>query len=509
VTKKIIAETISGKVEGAVEGGINIFKGIPYAAPPVGVRRWLPPAPPRPWQGVRSARAFGNVAAQMDSGPGISKDLEPVGPQSEDCLFLNVWTPALNKAARPVLFWVHGGAFSMGSASEPMYDGGSLAARGDTVIVSINYRLGVFGFLRLKEATGGAIPSTGNEGLLDQIAALEWVRHNIAAFGGDPGNVTVFGESAGAMSIGCLMAMPAARGLFHKAILQSGAANTTLSSGEAIGFAEEYLNVLGVSPGGAGALRELPVERLLGAEMELRRRVPSPAGRPRLTLMQPVVDGDTLPSLPIEAIRRGSAAGISLLAGTNQEEWKLMASMDPDLPGLDKAGLLNRCEDFLPAGRAAGLVEAYQKARPAATPGEIFTAIQTDRVFRIPAIRLLEAQGKHAAAYNYLFTWKSPAMGGQLGSCHVLEVGFVFGLYKADFCGAGPAADRLSANVQQAWLEFARTGDPGHPGIGPWPPYGAGRSTMLLGEDRRVEKAVFEGERQAWDAVPDICIGQV
>ncbi len=505
MTQNIIVATGSGKLEGVQQATISAFKGIPYASPPVGDLRWMPPASPLPWQGVRPAKAYGSISPQNDSGPAITESLKTAGPQSEDCLFLNVWTPSC-QGKRPVLVWIHGGAFSMGSGSQEMYDGSRLATRGDAVIVTINYRLGVFGFLRLKEVTRGAVPSTGNEGLLDQVAALRWVRDNIAAFGGDPGNVTVFGESAGAMSIGCLMAMPAARGLFHKAILESGAASTAFRPDEAASIAERYLDVLGVKD--AAALRGLPTERLLAAEVELRGKVPSPAGRPRLTLMQPVSDGAVLPS-PLEAIRKGAAAGIPLLAGTNQQEWRLMATMDPELADLDEAGLLRRCGDFLTASAAAKLIAAYRKVQPGWSPAEIFIAVQTDRVFRIPAIRLLEAQGKHRPAYNYLFTWKSPAMGGKLGACHILEAGFVFGAPAADFCGAGPAADRLSAQIQDAWLAFARTGEPSHPGIGAWPPYTKGRATMLLGEDCRLEKAVSEKERRAWDTVPDGTIGQI
>ena len=233
--KKTVVRTRDGKVKGSYQEGLYIFKGIPYVAPPVGERRWLPPQPVEPWQGVRQAQTFGATSPQNWSPLNdIIPDFGVVEPRSEDCLYLNVWSPGLDDARRPVLVWIHGGAFNLGSGSQSPYDASKLARRGDAVVVTFNYRLGVFGFLRLDEVTGGKVPATGNEGLLDQIASLEWVHDNIAAFGGDPDNVTLFGESAGAMSIGCLLAMPKARGLFHKAILQSGAGSTAAQLDEAV-----------------------------------------------------------------------------------------------------------------------------------------------------------------------------------------------------------------------------------------------------------------------------------
>ena len=229
---KTLIETKSGKIKGSYQDGLYIFKGIPYAAPPVGEFRWLPPQPVKPWKGVRQAQTFGPIAPQ-NGALSLAPEYQVEEPQSEDCLYLNVWSPGADGSRRPVLVWIHGGAFNRGSGSSPMYPGTTLARRGNVVVVTLNYRLGALGFLHLKKLTGGRIPATGNEGLLDQIAALQWVRDNIAHFGGDPDNVTVFGESAGGMSIGCLLAMPQARGLFHKAILQSGS-STVKSLDEAI-----------------------------------------------------------------------------------------------------------------------------------------------------------------------------------------------------------------------------------------------------------------------------------
>src|SRR5208282_24558 len=246
-----------GKLEGDDQAGLFVFKGIPFAAPPVGARRWLAPEKPAPWTGTRDARRFGAAAPQNKLMLTALSAMVVDGEQSEDCLYLNVWTPALGSKRRPVMVWIHGGAFTIGSGSQTLYDGSVLARRGEVVVVTVNYRLGPLGFLRLADVTNGKIPASGSEGMLDQIAALEWVRDNIAEFGGDPGNVTIFGESAGGMSVGTLLAMPAARGLFHKAIPQSGACHIGVPVARANRTAERVLSRLRVQGGDAAAIRAL------------------------------------------------------------------------------------------------------------------------------------------------------------------------------------------------------------------------------------------------------------
>ncbi|MCJ7743252.1 MAG: carboxylesterase family protein, partial [Dehalococcoidales bacterium] len=268
VSAEAMVTTTSGKIEGTYKDGLYIFRGVPYAAPPVGRRRWLPPEPAEPWSGVRPAKRFATIAPQNPMEIQIIAPPEPE-PQDEDCLYLNIWTPGLDDARRPVMVWIHGGGFTSGSGSSLAYNGRILSTRGNTVIVTINYRLGALGFLNLSEVTGGKIPATGNEGLLDQAFALEWVRDNIAAFGGDPDNVTIFGESAGGMSVGALLGMPKARGLFHKAIPQSGAAHSVNSMERAVRITKALLDILGISPGDTDGLRSLTVERLLDAHKEL------------------------------------------------------------------------------------------------------------------------------------------------------------------------------------------------------------------------------------------------
>ena len=512
--KEAIVETNSGKIEGIYQDGLYVFKGIPYSAPPVGERRWLPPQPAESWNGVRQAQTFGAIAPQNVMENIVIRELRVEEPQSEDCLYLNIWSPRLDDARRPVLVWIHGGAFNMGSGSGPMSNGSKLAAHGDVVVVTINYRLGLLGFLNLNEVTGGRIPATGNEGLLDQIAALEWVRDNIAAFGGDSNNVTVFGESAGGMSIGCLLTMPKARGLFHKAILQSGVGSTVALLDAAVMVAEQFLEIFGLGASDVDALRALTIEQLLSANLELRTRMAREEEQLRITVTVPIIDGKILPEIPIDAIKHGSADKIPVIVGTNLEEWKLLSMMDIGLPELDEVGLARRCEYYVPSENVPNLIEAYRNARTRrgaeASISEIYNAIQTDRMFRMPCIRLVEAKRHHnQSTYNYLFTWESPAMGGILGACHGLDIGFVFGTCDDNFHGSGPAADRLSRNMQDAWVAFARTGDPSCESMGNWLPYGERRVTMILGKDCHIEEAPCDEERRAWDAVPNVFTGEI
>ncbi|MGC2277886.1 MAG: carboxylesterase/lipase family protein [Candidatus Binatus sp.] len=505
-----------GKLEGDDQSGLFVFKGIPFAAAPAGARRWLAPEKPASWTGVRDARRFGAVAHQNRVMLTALSAMVVDGEQSEDCLSLNVWTPALDGKRRPVMVWIHGGAFTIGSGSQALYDGSVLARRGDVVLVTVNYRLGPLGYLRLADVTGGKIPSTGSEGMLDQVAALEWVRDNIAEFGGDPGNVTIFGESAGGMSVGTLLAMPAARGLFHKAIPQSGACHTGSPVARANRTAERVLSRLGVNPGDAAALRALTPAQLLTGTMLADGKTPDP----ELGMAyQPCIDGTHVPRAAIEMVADGSASGVAVMVGSTLEEWKLFALMDPSLHKLDRAGLAARMSRRLTAEAADALIGSYEKARaqrgePVA-PADLFTAIETDRVFRIPGVRLAQVQPRHDAnVYSYLFTWPSPAMGGVLGSCHALELGFVFGTNQmpgmAAFAGTGPAAEKLATQMQDAWLAFSHSGDPSSESTGTWKRYDeAHRPTMVFGANTKLEDAPRDAERHAWDAVPDKIFGSL
>jgi para-nitrobenzyl esterase len=500
-------ETSAGRIEGSREDGVLVFRGIPYARPPVGELRLRAPQPPEPWAGVREARSFGAAAPQT---PGRLAALlgAPREPISEDCLHLNVWTPGLGAARRPVLVWLHGGGFTTGSGSQPIYRGARLARRGDAVVVTINYRLGALGFLHLPALAGEA---DANVGLRDQLLALAWVQENVAAFGGDPGNVTVFGESAGAMSVGSLLGSPRARGLFARAIPQSGAASNVYEREDGARIAETFMKELGLAADDVAGLRAAPLEAVLAAQDRAAAQL---LGVVRQLPFQPVVDGDVLPQPPLEAIAGGLLRDVSLLIGTNLEEQKLYAPTDPRAQQLDDDGLLRRCRRTLPApgpdGRPFGehAVERYRAAREGrhdVSARELWFAIETDRWFRIPATRLAERHAAHQpATWAYLFTWKSPALGGMLGSCHALDIPFVFGCVDdrlvQRFTGDDPVTAEISRRMQDAWLAFARTGDPSTPELGHWPRYDAGRrATMLFGRECGVEHAPFEAERAFWD----------
>ena len=512
-----IAQTRSGKLEGEARDGLHVFRGVPFAAPPVGAKRWLAPEREAAWSGVRSAKTFGNASLQNPLALNVLEAFKIEEPQAEDCLYLNVWTPGLDGARRPVMVWIHGGAFTIGSGAQSLYDGARLAKRGDVVVVTINYRLGSLGFLRLAELTNGRIPSSGNEGILDQVAALEWVRENIAGFGGDPGNVTIFGESAGGMSVGTLLGMPKARGLFQKAIPQSGACSTANTRERHIHVAGRFAELAGARD--ATALLALTPAKLLETAGRIAP-IPGQEADERIGGMpfQPVVDGEVVPRLSIESVAQGSAAGVALLVGSTLDEWKLFAGVDPNVISLSDTQLVARLEKRL-GSAARPLVDSYRKARSErgvpATPGEIFIAIETDRIFRMPGLQLAETQARHdRRVHSYLFTWPSPMFGGIFGACHAVELGFVFGTHgepgMADFSGAGPAAEALAANTMDAWLAFARTGDPSTSSLGRWPTYtDADRATMLLGARSGLERAPLEEERSAWSAVPKSVLGAI
>lgn len=508
MSNEAVVTTTSGKIEGILKDGIYIFRGVPYASPPVGEKRWLPPEPVKPWVGIQETKKVGNVAPQnlTDVGPLQNKELLAQEVHSEDCLFLNIWSPGLDNKKRPVMFWIHGGGFSTGAGSRINYHGEKLARRGDVVVVTINYRLGALGFLNLNEITSGKIPSTGNEGLLDQITALKWVRDNISSVGGDPDNVTIFGESAGSMSVATLLSLPLASGLFHKAICESGGASSVHTTNKAKAIAGLLLETLGLNSDDIEGIRAVPFQKLMAAQATLPQKI-SRAGIGAAMSFQPVLDGKIMPDMPLKSIAGGSAKSIPILVGSNMDEWALLSLTDMGLATLDNSGLERRLERLLPREYVSDFIKAYQDKfagrGKSGTPGDIFCAVQTDRMFWIPAAHLLMAQREqNKNIYSYLFTWESPAQGGKLGSCHAVEIGFVFGTNDPVFSGAGPEADALSCKVQDAWLNFARTGNPSCKSLGEWPEYGKQRETMSLGKECFVMKESFKEIFNLWQNLP-------
>ena len=503
-----IVNTKQGRLQGSKENNLFVFKGIPFAAPPVGNLRWMPPQPVSSWEGIRPALEYGTIAPQNPMPEGFMGQRKPE-PQNEDCLYLNVYTPGTDNKKRPVMVWIHGGAFSLGSGSEEMFRSGKIVQRGDVVLVTTNYRLGALGFLNLDKVTGGKIPSTGNEGLLDQVAALEWVRDNIENFGGDPDNVTIFGESAGGMSVACLMVLPNAQGLFHRAIIESAVGAIGRPLENSIYTAETFLRIAEMSADDIDSLMSMTLEKIL--EVQTKVALETDQGEAPCI---PVADGVVMPLMPLEAFSKGKAAKVPTLIGSNLDEQKLFSLMNPLHMKMDDSMLIKLLGRNVPEKDISMVIDVYkmekEKRGESIKPFDLYSAINTDIMFRNIALHVTETQRDNGLpAYNYLFTWKSPAAGGILGAAHALEVGFVFGTMDDMFCGTGPAADRLSECMQDAWTAFARTGNPSCESIGEWPEYDTERKTMIISEDCHVEKAVYEKEREVWEKVKHVDLNKM
>lgn len=460
-----VARTRQGAVRGVAKGRSIQWRGIPYAAPPTGARRFRPPEPAEPWTGERDATRFGPVAMQArDPRAVMVSGIAEQAAMSEDCLVLNVYAPAgyADGTQRPVMVWIHGGAFIMGTAAMPLYNGATFAER-DIVVVTLNYRLGLFGLMYLGDLGGGA---EGNYALLDQIAALAWVRDNIAAFGGDPDRVTVMGESAGAVSVASLLAMPAAQGLFQRAILQSGASGLSPPTrAEATELAESVLADLGA---GAGELAAVPADRILAAQ----QRATLQRG---LGAFTPYVDGVTIPRLPIEIVAAGEGARVPLLLGSNRDEWSLFdVFLGEGVTAIIRAQIEGRL-----GPDTERVVAAYRQSRG----DRAWLDLIGDVAFRIPMIRLAEQQP--APVYMYRFDWASPAMNGRLGAAHAMELPFVWGALDLPFSslllGDVAALRPFAAKLHDTWCAFIRDGVPAGGGLPAWPRYSRERrETMLL-----------------------------
>ena len=505
-----IANTRYGQLQGVEEDGLSVFRGVPFAAPPVGELRFRAPRPPEAWDGVRDATEFASMSMQTFT-PGIELLGAWEGPVGEDCLTLNVWTPGLDDAARPVMVWIHGGGFSGGSGSTPIYDGRRLAQRGDVVVVTINYRLGALGYFYNPALTDGDDPQSGNYGMRDQVAALEWVRDHIAGFGGDPNNVTIFGESAGGMSVGVLLGAAEAEGLFHRAIPQSGAGHHSLPVDMATEVGRRFCAVLEVSPEDAATLRSIPVQDVLDAQNALMADPETNALTGRfLMAFSPVVEGGFLETLPIEAVRSGRSKDVDLLCGTIEDEWTLLAALG-GVNELDEAGARGALAVTAgDADTANRLYDHYRDARAArgvgSDPLTVFDSVMTDYVFRIPSDRMLDA---HSAldgtgkTYAYLFNQQSPAMDGRLRAPHAIDIPFVFGSCDAmrAFVGDDPQTDQLSGFAMDAWIGFARDGNPSTNALPGWPEYRATqRYTMVFGPDVKTVRVDREVERTIWSS---------
>ena len=485
------AVTQQGPVEGEASGKVFAFRGIPYAAPPVGALRFRAPQPPAMREGVLSALDMSPACPQL-----IDADLTENNHamMAEDCLSLNVWTPGTDARKRPVMVWIHGGAYVVGSARNTAYDGARLAARGDVVVVSINYRLGAWGFLALGDH-GSSYDGSANAGLLDQLAALRWVRDNVAGFGGDPGNVTIFGESAGASSVGALLSMPQAAGLFSRAILQSGLPSnqTPQAYPRSKRLAAEFLTLLGATS--PAEIQGRSMQDLLDAQDALF------TAHSDLGTFGPVVDGITLKEPPFTVVSEGRGNRVPILVGTTGEEMRYFTSVY-DLGLERKPRALMQEQLKVAAGpRAAEVLATYEKLYP--DRGDVAVQIASDAFLRLPSIRLAESVTGFQPVYMYLFSYRSTSSYKRFGSMHSIEIPFVFGTVDLPeviaYIGRSAHRAELAARTMDHWVAFARHGNPALAGGLAWPRYEPHtRQTMELGPESGLVSDPLGEQRRAW-----------
>ncbi|MGH8493548.1 MAG: carboxylesterase/lipase family protein [Moraxellaceae bacterium] len=497
-------KTALGVIAGISREGVDNFRGIPYAKALSGLGRIGAPEPLTAWEGVLDASQWAPAAPQEEI------PLMGVGAIGDDCLALNIWRPTGGASGAPVMVWIHGGGFATGASHQALYEASSLARENGVIVVSINYRLGILGFGEWSQWP--ELQGVSNAGLRDQLLALQWVQQHIEAFGGDPGNVTLFGESAGGMSIACLLASPLARGLFHRAILQSGSPDHVVVREEAARITGRFVGAASDAKacltGGLEGI--VKAQRACFATTVNRGQHTQPIPQFGMTLL-PVIGDDVLPEHPLNALRAGASADIPVLLGTTLDEWTLFylapqaMGRGQSRPEPDAERLAHEFERTLP-GRSAAMLASYQALMPGAAASAVFCAYETDRMFRIPTIRLAEARfSASAPTFHYLFDWAC-AWSPKLGSCHVMEIPFVFGITDRPtgqfFTGGGEAAARLSREMRAAWAAFARTGRPASPDWPEWPAYRKeGRASMLIAAETRRQDDPQPERRQLWEGV--------
>jgi para-nitrobenzyl esterase len=509
-----IVATTSGKIRGAVIDGIAAFRGVPYGASTAGANRFKPPRPPQAWAGVRDALDYAGQAPQARLGPAPRAEMvnfsgpPDTSPETEDCLSLNVWTPGADRdARRPVMVWLHGGAFSYGSSNSLRLQGMRLCRRGDVVLVTVNQRLNIFGHLDLSAFGGAEYAASGNAGTLDMIAALEWVRDNIAAFGGNPDCVTIFGESGGGGKVSTLLAMPSARGLFHRAIVQSGAAVRLRTLDRAAKLTEAVLQDLGLTRSSLPELHAVPMRRLLAAIGPAQQAIgPSPWPLLDRYPFGPVVDGTLLPRQPFHPDATPVSADIPLIIGDCTHEASLFLAHDDKVwhRTLTEAELHERVA-AVAGPHVERVVATYRRLLPDATPADRLIATLTDSNFRVRSLLMAERRARQAGApvWMYAFAWQTPLFGGRLGTPHAIDVPFTFDTLEfTNATDRSAGAHALAATMSAAWAAFAHSGEPAHASLPAWPAYTPEqRATMLLDAECHVANDPGQETRLLWQDI--------
>ncbi len=493
----VIVNTKKGKIKGVQESGYQRFYGIPYAKPPIGNLRFMEPQPTDPWNEIKDASNFKAISPQN------YVDDPPIGQEeSEDCLYLNIWTPQADDKKRPVMFWIHGGGFVIGAGSRKRLNGSKLATFGNVVVVTFNYRLGALGFLNLPSVTP-------NLGILDQVAALQWVKENIEKFGGDPGNITIFGESAGGMSVGILLTIASTKRLFQKAIIESGATNPNdfepLSARQG---AEKFVKKLGLKNADIADLQSVPLDKLMKIQQKIAGNVFDLKSNP----FRPFVDGKIMTEQPIEVIRKGKSANVPVIIGYNSEELGMISNLLEDSGEVKRKVIMKVIKSQLEKSGISKkdlnkLIESYKKEVKNKCPDKDFKYwdfILSDSMFRIPILHQLEAHLENESnIYHYIFHYNSPKFGAAL---HTFEIAFVFGTLGEDMVQDAVTNSKdsleLSNLMMKTWVNFARNGNPNHEGIPQWKPYDLkNRNTMILSNDSKIINDPDAVLRKAWDEI--------
>jgi para-nitrobenzyl esterase len=508
---EVVVDTASGKLRGKNVDGVHEFLGVPYGAPTGGANRFMPPQKPESWSGVRDALQYGPIAPQRNpkaspatvaasiygKGKPFSIFMIPDVPDREDCLVLDVYTPGAGDGAkRPVMVWLHGGGFAQGAASSAVYNGANLAKRGDVVVVGVNHRLNAFGYTYLGDLGGAEFAESGNVGMLDIVQALQWIHENIAGFGGDPNSVMIFGESGGGAKVSTLMAMPSAKGLFHRAAIQSGPGIKAVERGDATKVAELFLKELGLNRNQLRDLQNLPIERIKAAYFAVTAR--SPIGTPGARRnFSPVVDGKALTRHPFHPDAPAISADVPVIVGYNKTEATFFLASDPTAPKMTDENLQKRVKALF-GDNSQRVIDLYRRNHPELSPYEVFVLISTDNTMGVNSIKLAERKSdlRKAPAYLYTFNWETPVAG--LKSPHTLEIPFVFYniAIAKPLVGDSPQAAALADKVCDAWVSFARTGNPNTGALPKWPAYSqADRSTMLFDNESKVAQDPIREKR--------------